>query len=340
MEKPADLRDEARIPRRRGAQASCALVAQNWKPFLFTCTSLQLTNLRLAEIINLTVTAWPRVSVWALSRYMISMDGRIAAKHRAHTEATMTKLGTVGWCVPALIAVGCAAESPDPGEATQLDQINMHTLTLADLTSSALTTLRLDAASAPAMASTPAARKVLTFAVACALDSTQTITFNVGGTLYTATGGVGIAPGWTAGALTPTQAAWVSACLFANVNDTSTLVWISLRGAESSFATSLDERAQYQIEEGAFWGNAFSNLGPVMGYSCNGVGQSANPLLPLRQCAQWDGVLASNRSPCGMSYAGRCSQVCAGMVAPYSGCSFLGSAAAGSVVTIFLAGVH
>lgn len=304
--------------------------------YVFTSTLLQITKSDLAKIINRTTPTTTRVSVWALSLYMIPLDGRIAAKHRGSEETAMTKLGTVGWCVPALIAVGCAAESFGPGEATQLDQINLQTLALAELTSSALTTVRLDAASAPSMAITPAARKVLTFAVACALDSTQTITFTVGGTLYTATGAVGIAPGWTAGALTPTQAAWVSACLFANVNDASTLIWISLRGAQSSFATSTDERAEYQIEEGAFWGNAFSNLGPIMGYSCNGVDQAANP----RQCAQWDGVTSSNRSPCGMSYAGHCSQVCASVVAPYSGCSFLGGAAAGSVVTIFLAGAH
>jgi hypothetical protein len=249
----------------------------------------------------------------------------------------MTKLGTVRWCVPALMAVGCATESFDPGEATQVDELNTYTLALAELTSSALTTVRLDAASATAMASTTAKRKVLTFAVACALNSTQTITFTVGGTVYMATGAAGIAPGWTAGALTPTQAAWVSACLFANVNDASTLIWISLRGSQPSFTTSPDERAAYQIEEGAFWGNAFSNLGPIVGYSCNGLAQAP---LALRQCAQWDGATASNRSACGMSYAGRCSQVCTSVVAPYSGCSFLGGAAAGPVVTIFLAGAH
>jgi hypothetical protein len=253
----------------------------------------------------------------------------------------MTKLGEATWWIPALMTAACAAESFGPGEASQLDQIDMHTLALTELTSSTLTTARLDAASAAAMGSTPAGRRALTFAASCALDSTQTITFTVDGTVYTATGALGLAPGWTARTLTTAQAAWVSACMFAYVNDASSLIWISLRGSEASFATTPSERTDYQIEEGAFWGNAFSNLGPVMGYSCNGVDQAADDSyaqLPLRQCAQWDGVTASNRSPCGMSYAGRCGQVCASVVAPYSGCSFLGGASAVPVVTIFLAG--
>jgi hypothetical protein len=257
-------------------------------------------------------------------------------------EAAMIRFGQATW-IPALMTVACAAEPLGPGaaEVAQLDQIDQHTLALAELTTSALTTARLDAASAAAMGTTAAARRVLTFAVGCALESTQTIAFSVGGTVYTATGAIGLAPGWTTGAITTAQAAWVSACLFSYVNDASSLIWISLRGVETSFATTASERTDYQIEEGAFWGNAFSNLGPVMGYSCNGVDQWADDSyaqLPLRQCAQWDGVTASNRSPCGMSYAGRCGQVCASAVAPYTGCSFLGGAAAGAVVTIFLAG--
>lgn len=252
----------------------------------------------------------------------------------------MSKLEKTAWWIPALLA-GCAADPLDPGDVVQLDQINMYSLSLSELSSGALSTVRLDATSAAAMGNTAVARKALTFAVACALTSAQTVTFSVSGTSYSASGILGVAPSWTSSALTTTQAAWVSACMFANVTDASTLIWLSVRGTEPSLAPSIPERTDYQIEEGAFWGNAFANLGPIAGYSCVGNDQAADDTyaqLPLRQCAQWDGVSSSNRSPCGLSYAGRCNQVCTATVAPYSGCSFLGGTATGPVVTIFLAG--
>jgi hypothetical protein len=256
-------------------------------------------------------------------------------------EAAMTKLGKAVWWIPVLVA-GCAAEPLDSAEVVQLDQVVMQSLALSELAGSALLTGRIDAASAAAMGNTAVARKVLTFAVGCALNSTQTVQFSVGGTSYSATGILGIVPSWTTSALTPAQAAWVSACLFAHVNDASSLIWISVRGNEASLAPTISERADYQIEEGAFWGNAFPGLGAIAGYSCVGNDQAIDDTyaqLPLRQCAQWDGVAASNKSPCGLSYAGRCNQVCTAPVAPYSGCSFLGGAASGPVVTIFLAGM-
>ncbi|MGH9884580.1 MAG: hypothetical protein ACREBE_03575, partial [bacterium] len=99
--------------------------------------------------------------------------------------------------------------------------------------------------------------------------------------------------------------------------------------------------ADYELEEGAFWGNVFTNLGAVSGYSCNGVDQAADDTigdLPLRECAEWDGVESSNASPCGFHYAGLCSTACTTATAPYSGCSFGGGTASAGVVTTFLYG--
>jgi hypothetical protein len=252
----------------------------------------------------------------------------------------MTKLEKAVWWIPALVA-GCATDPFDPGEVVQLDQVS-HSLSLSELTSGALSTVKLDATSAAAMGNTAVRRKVLTSAVACALSSTQTVAFSVSGTSYSVTGVLGIAPAWTSTALTTTQAAWVSACMFAQVTDATTLIWLSVRGTEASLVPTISERTNYQVEEGAFWGNAFPNLGAIAGYSCVGNDQAADDTygqLPLRQCAQWDGVASSNLSPCGMRYAGRCNQVCTATVAPYSGCSFLGGTATGPVVTVFLAGM-
>jgi hypothetical protein len=220
-------------------------------------------------------------------------------------------------------------------------QLGVTPLALSELGSSALTTSVLNSSNAAAMGATAAARKVLAFAVACALDSTQTITYTVGGQSYTEGGMLGIVPGWKTAALSASQAAWVSACMFSHVNEVTHLVWLSLRGAQSSLSTTTQEQNDYKTEEGAFWGNMFVNLGSVHGYSCLGVDQANNDgfgELPYRNCAQWDGVSGSNASPCGMSYAGLCRTACTTATAPYSGCSFQGSGPAASVVTIFLAG--
>ena len=235
----------------------------------------------------------------------------------------------------------CGAEPLETQTDRDEIQLGVTPLSLAELGSSALTTAVLNATNAAAMGPNQTARKALAFAVACALDSTQTVTYTVSGVTYIETGMMGIAPGWRTAAISATEAAWVSACMFSHVNDVAHLVWVSLRGAQSSLATTTQEQSDYQVEEGAFWGKAFVNLGSVHGYSCLGVDQAAGDTygeLPYRNCAQWDGVSGSNASPCGMSYAGLCRTACTTASAPYSGCSFQGSSAAASVVTIFLAG--
>jgi hypothetical protein len=151
---------------------------------------------------------------------------------------------------------------------------------------------------------------------------------------------MGVAPGWTAHALSATEAAWVSACVLSRVNLTSVPVSVSLRGGNAGSDTTLAEVGDYQIEEGAFWGNIFTDLGAITGHSCDGVDQAADDSygdLPLRACAQWDGVASSDRSPCGMSYAGLCSAVCT-TASPYSGCAFQAGTASEAVVTSFLYG--
>lgn len=253
--------------------------------------------------------------------------------------------------VPGLVASGCSIDGLDPlpaqqeteqqSEVTNLVRSSANVLVPQGLTSTALTTATLDATGAAAMGSTQAARKVLAYAVGCALASTQTVSFTVSGTTFTDTGGLGIVPGWTTSPLTATQAAWVSACVIAHANELSTVIWISVRGVHASLAPTTTEQADYRIEEGAFWGNLFVDRGPIAGYSCNGVDQSANDTyaeLPERDCAQWDGVSGSYMSPCGLGYAGPCGNACTTATAPYAGCSFRGGAAASAVVTTFLAG--
>jgi len=250
-------------------------------------------------------------------------------------------------CVPALVIASCSIESLDPPqitaqqpEATEVVRQEVNALAPGALASSGLTTVTLDPNSAATMGNSPEARQVLAYAVGCALDSTQTISFTVDGTTFTASGGLGIAKGWLDDPLSVTQAAWLSACVFAHANELSNVIWISVRGNQVELDTTSAERAQYQTEEGAFWGNAFVDLGPIASYACDGIAQPDNgdPDVTARQCAHWDGVAGSNKTPCGMGYAGLCRSVCTTAAAPYAGCAFLGGTASPVVVTTFLAG--
>jgi hypothetical protein len=249
----------------------------------------------------------------------------------------------MGGCVAAPVdgePRGGAPASPASPASMDVLRISGNSLAPAALMNATLTTARLDAAAAAALAGTAEAREVLVYAVGCALDDTQSVAFTVDGVGYTLAGSIGIAPGWTSGALSASDAAWVSACLFAHVNLTETLVWISARGDHAGLSTTAQERADYKIEEGAFWGNAFVDLGPLAAYSCNGVDQAiADDYgdLPLRQCAQSNGMSLASETPCGMHYAGLCSDVC-GTGQPYASCSFQGEQPATAVITTMLRG--
>ena len=133
----------------------------------------------------------------------------------------MTKLALLVVALAACVAEprdGSATVSIVPTNPTDLStiaRIASNALTPGALAGSALTTDALTATSAAAMGQTSDARSVLTYAAECALDDTQSLAFTVGGTAYTVTGSLGLAPGWTSAALDASDAAWVSACVLA-----------------------------------------------------------------------------------------------------------------------------
>jgi len=248
-----------------------------------------------------------------------------------------------------LVVLGACAVEPGDGSVTEPDgsgtetdvpRIAVNALSPSMLAYTALTTAQLDSTGAAAMGGNASARKVLNYAAGCALDATQTVNFTVGGTVFTLYGAMGMLPAWTTRALTADEASWISACVIARVNLTQTTVTISSRGSFAGLSSTADELANYRIEEGAFWGNSFVDQGSLQQYACNGVDQAANDTygdLPLRQCAQWDGVAGSNLTPCGFHYAGLCSTACS-TGSPYANCSFQGGAAQPDVITTFLYG--
>lgn len=242
-----------------------------------------------------------------------------------------------------LVAVldGCVASpGQDAPVVTNVPRLSANGLPPEALSASALTTDWLDPDTAGDLAADDDAAKVLRYAVECALGPTQSFAYDAGGVHHVITGAMGLGTGWTTGGLSASEASWVSACVFSRANASGTSVVISDRGSASALATTSPELASYQLEEGAFWGNLFVDVGPVEAFSCEGVDQAIDDTrgdLPLRVCARWDGVRSSNTSACGMSYAGLCSAVCS-TTGPYAGCSFLGGAAASEVVTTFVYG--
>lgn len=244
----------------------------------------------------------------------------------------------LGACVTEPVVDEPVVGEPAP---TSVPRIGANSLSPSALASTALTTSVLSSANALAMGQTSQARNVLAYAVGCALSDTQSVSFVLDGTTYNFDGAMGLVPGWTSSALSISEAGWISACILARVNVSSSPLTISARGDQGGLGTTSGELTDYQVEEGAFWGNTFVDLGSLAMYSCNGVDQATDDSygdLPVRECAEWDGVTGSNLSPCGMSYAGLCSSVCTTSTAPYEGCSFQGGTASSEVVSTFLRG--
>jgi len=169
------------------------------------------------------------------------------------------------------------------------------------LASNALSSTRLEAELAPAvMLSTPDGRDVYSYIVGCALPGSMTIEATVPGVpdsaspdtnqtcvneRCTSAGSLGLAQHWIDRRLEPKGQRWVSACLFARVNFHEEAEAISLRGLAPELTVSVDEAELFGVEEGAFFGNIFTDDdGPIDWNACRGEGQASGEFAALR-CA-------------------------------------------------------
>ncbi|HSN27283.1 MAG TPA: hypothetical protein VLT45_13405 [Kofleriaceae bacterium] len=155
-------------------------------------------------------------------------------------------------------------------------------------------------------------RSYLSYIVDCALGSNQSVRGTYGFTTYTFYGNIGIAPAWTTRPLTSQEGAWISACVIARANQTGTNVTISMRGDAGIWGTTADEAANYNVEEGAFYGNIWAgNMNQI--HACDGVDQvrvgDTYGDLSLRQCAQED-PNNPGYTPCGYVFDGNCADIC------------------------------
>jgi hypothetical protein len=156
---------------------------------------------------------------------------------------------------------------------------------------------------------TPQGREVLSYIVGCALPNGLTlVATGTDGTVFEFFGEVGLAEEWLHHPLHKAGRGWVSACLFARVNDQDVSVPISMRGPHEALDTTPDEEAGWPLEEGAFYGDYFVAPGePIQWVACRGrdlaAGESGG--LAERNCARPD-PNNPGRTLCGFTYAGDC----------------------------------
>jgi hypothetical protein len=156
--------------------------------------------------------------------------------------------------------------------------------------------------------STEEGRELFSFVVGCALPDDITLEATVSGTTFDFFGEIGLVPSWLHHPLNDDGKGWISACLFARVNDHDELIPISLRGPNPALATDAAERAGTPLEEGAFYGNLFTPLDrPIDWIACRGRDQAAGEFggLTDRDCAEPDPA-NPGFTQCGFKFAGDC----------------------------------
>ncbi|WP_244238826.1 hypothetical protein [Corallococcus carmarthensis] len=149
---------------------------------------------------------------------------------------------------------------------------------------------------------------LMSYIVKCAVPAGQTRTFQstVTGVKYTWQGGLGLAPGWSAGsAATVTEQQVVSACLAAHVNKYGLHIALSALGrtaAGTEIPYSAEELSQFSAKEGCFFGNLFTTEGVFAGRDRDFTAAESS----TRACSLT--LKADNCAP--VTNIGSCSQFC------------------------------
>lgn len=167
--------------------------------------------------------------------------------------------------------------------------------------------MRLTPVAQPLLA-TEDGRELLSLVVSCAVPLGITLVGTVNGVDFDLLGEIGLAPQWLSTRLGRVGQHWVSACMFSRVNALEVVIPISMRGPHRELATVPGERESWTLEEGAFYGNAFSPLDrPLQWFACRGRDKAAGNAGRLvdRVCADPDPA-NPGFTRCGMIFAGDC----------------------------------
>lgn len=200
------------------------------------------------------------------------------------------------------------------------------------LASNALTSSRLEANLATAeILSSPEGRDVYSYIISCALREGTTIQAKVPDatdtappdTNYTCAGGVctfpgalGLADYWTSRRLDPQGQRWITACLLARVNANNLTESVSLRGLAPQLSVAGDETLLYNAQEGAFYGNVFSDGDEIDWNACRGA-DAQIAWEQARDCTKPD-PFNPGFTVCGFRDAGECSDYTPAFPSPYA----------------------
>lgn len=178
-------------------------------------------------------------------------------------------------------------------------------------------------------------RELFSYIVGCAIPAGQSITArDAAGVSYTFPGSVGVAPAWATRAPTVTERRWVSSCVLSRTNVYGISVSISLRhDTNVALATTVAERDQYTVVEGAFFGDVFAM--PQELYACGNRTWTPATTNGLRMCALSQSGIVGSDTDCGFTYAGRCDSACSDKSAPFGACRY-GATTYNEVITINL----
>jgi hypothetical protein len=188
--------------------------------------------------------------------------------------------------------------------------------------------LQLNQVGANELLATPEGREVLGFIVSCAINEGQTLVAEFEGETFEFFGEVGLANSWLNHEIDDVGAGWVSACMFARVNASDVPIPISLRGSHNKLTAGDEEKAGWSLQEGAFYGNFFTEEGEGIDWNaCRGADQAAGETggLVERDCAEPctpgevlddngtvdpadDQICQAGQTQCGFNYAGDCGQ--------------------------------
>jgi hypothetical protein len=165
---------------------------------------------------------------------------------------------------------------------------------------------------------------LLDYAVRCALATGTELT--AGASTYE--GRLGLATGWTEGALSSDGKRWVSACLLALTNASGTPVDILVTGKASAPQSKELPSEKFYIQEAAFYGDVFTGADGSSPYAFACVGRD-----PQLECESGDFTaalqsrLCGEASPCRVRVVGFCYEAsktpddaCAGYPNAYEIC--------------------
>jgi hypothetical protein len=243
--------------------------------------------------------------------------------------------------LPLLIApMGCIAVAGEEGEAlgwASSEAVIGNALSANALSANALSANALSANALSANALSPGtlgvfqapgadgdlSRRFLRYTVSCALAPSSSFWFSwtdSAGTVHNESypGELGLAPGWATGSLGTAGEQMVSACLAARTNWYGVSVTISMRSAQDPLRTLTtdDERAEFGVLEGTFWGNLFSSTPHLSAcYDDRNVESSRDA---RRDCAAGHVSATGAIQECGMIHiVGACAHTCRLLNASY-----------------------